>query len=205
MAKKRLSLWLFVPLCLAAGVVGFFVFGAAADLLFSEAAIGPVGLVGFAGSIGAFIWHRGRGPNILLTDLPDASNLYDGIADGNIEHATSSAPFWIIGAAVLGFGALVFVYFGSESSTLEVQVRYGLLTTLAITNTGREPVTILDVTINDRLECAPLKSGGPENPKYYPPEVLKVGDTTLRFPRCGVVRAVMRTDKSTQEYSFSQR
>jgi len=131
-----MSLWLFIPLCLFAGVAGFLVLGVAADLLLPEATIGPVGLVGFAASIASLIWYRTHDPNVALADRSDR---YEGIADGRIQHTTDYTPFWIIAVVVLGFGGLFVVYSASQSSSLEVQVSYGLQTTLAITNTGERP------------------------------------------------------------------
>jgi len=71
---------------------------------------------------------------------------------------------------------------------------------LQITNVGRSTITINDITVNDRSDCAVSISFGPE----FSPITLKVGDKKMLISSCQIIRANVKTDQGSGSYSFSR-
>lgn len=116
----------------------------------------------------------------------------------------------MIGWLVFGFFGLVVLaaYFDEEKSSdqLEVQIKpdplFGAFPTLSIKNVGKESITIVDLTANNRPECAP-EFPGPNGTRTY--VVLKVGESGVAVSKCEIVRTKIKTDKGSFEYTFRER
>jgi hypothetical protein len=68
-----------------------------------------------------------------------------------------------------------------------------------VTNVGHEPVTVLDVDINDRQECKPTNAA--TGKKAGQPYRLKVGDYIAWNGPCPIVRALIKTDHGNATYA----
>jgi hypothetical protein len=82
--------------------------------------------------------------------------------------------------------------------TLELS-RSGFLT---VKNVGHQPVKILDISFNDRADCKP-KVGILSAFEFKGPADLKVGDFLILSSTCAVVRATIKTEKSSNTYHFN--
>lgn len=117
------------------------------------------------------------------------------------------------GAVALVSLVVIFVMLVREdrSSSLELRVDFSLWTgwVLQIKNVGRDTITIVGVTANDRTDCAPHKGSiqleqdrkrGIKDNEWS----VKVGETALWYVPCEVVRTTVRTNKGAFEYTFEE-
>ena len=61
-----------------------------------------------------------------------------------------------------------------------------------ITNVGTKPVTITKIVVNERDDCM----------KTTKSETLAIGEKTIYFSLCNIIRASVETDSGTASYSF---
>lgn len=71
---------------------------------------------------------------------------------------------------------------------------------LEIMNVGSGPIRVDQITINGRSDCTTIPVAG--EAMKFSPTVLKVGDTTRIYGSCKIVRAAIRTEQGSAEYSF---
>lgn len=144
---------------------------------------------------------------------------------------------WVLGAGVVIVAGLILIGILASSDTgLEVSAvqssMNGPHNRLAVKNVGETPITIADVEINGRPECALGKTGPlgmfgtPEqathdaflngvepvtrgtfaswetNPNR---PTLQVGDSRAFSSGCDIVRAKIKTNKGEAEFTFSSR
>ena len=164
MSNRRISIWLFVPLCLFAGVVGYFVFGIVAMVFFSESAIGPLGLAGFLVTITGLILHRRRKLPIGRSAHGESFGTYPPLPTEANQTALKSdhGAIWLIVVIVVGvLGGLFYlspkVIESLATPSLKVVREFP---GIHIQNTGSTPVTIIDVVINDRDDCSTFSTAG---------------------------------------------
>lgn len=112
--------------------------------------------------------------------------------------------------AMVGIVVLVALFDDDRSGQLEVSINanpslLGIpIPTLLVKNVGRETITILDATINNRPECKPVLS--PQSARNTTaPFPLKVGESASDSLKCETVRAKIKTNKGTFEYTFRER
>ncbi len=70
---------------------------------------------------------------------------------------------------------------------------------LEIVNVGRSPITITDIVINERSDCA--LATGPDGKLRF---TLGVGDKRLLGSQCQIIRAHIQSDQGTSTYSFNR-
>lgn len=110
------------------------------------------------------------------------------------------ALFWI-GIIVVGIVSMI-AFNISGSSDLRVEVGGLDQMTIVLQNVGRSPITILEITANDRKDCAFRKTIANNNPSQFNVK-LQVGDAQSWFSAyCHIVRAVIKTDQGIYSYSF---
>lgn len=118
----------------------------------------------------------------------------------------------LIGIALLVAAVFTIGMFSKSSSlTLELYINNGWL---VVKNAGTGPVELLDVIINDRMECSlPLYTDKGQTQeqlhrvwlgvKDNKPVVLKVGDIKHFITPCpSYVRVTITTDQGSATYSF---
>lgn len=114
---------------------------------------------------------------------------------------------WLV-LAIAGIVVVAAILDDDKSSQLEVSIKpdlfLGAVPTLVVKNVGRETITILDATINNRPECKPALSHQSTR-NTAAPFALKVGESASDIPKCEVVRAKIKTNKGTFEYTFRER
>jgi hypothetical protein len=113
-------------------------------------------------------------------------------------------------AAVATLIFIVMLALSSEDSlSLTVQVVPNPLAQIVVaTNSGSKPITIQNITVNERKECTSNKmlrdlsvmfGGG-----IFPVK-LGVGDSTRIAAGCTVVRVLIESDQGSETYSFKER
>ncbi len=165
MSNRRISIWLFVPLCLFAGVVGYFVFGIVAMVFFSESAIGPLGLAGFLVTITGLILHRRRKLPIGSSAHGESFGTYPPPLPTEANQTalkSDHGAIWLIVVIVVGvlgglFLSIAKVIESLATPSLKVVREFP---GIHIQNTGSTPVTIIDVVINDRDDCSSFSTAG---------------------------------------------
>ena len=105
----------------------------------------------------------------------------------------------VIATVVFAFKILNSLAVSASPIQLEVR-RTGAYTdaagnVLKVLNVGSKPITITNVTINERQECR-------QNQKFKS-VTLKVGDEQFFAGSCYIVRATIETTDGSESYSFS--
>jgi hypothetical protein len=119
------------------------------------------------------------------------------------ESAIETKPrwsWWKITLAVIFCAVFVLKILGSYKP-IELEVRRtGLINAatgnmIEVLNVGGKPITITNVTINERTDCR-------QNQKSES-VTLKVGENTFFSGTCFIVRATIETSDGSASYSFS--
>jgi hypothetical protein len=113
----------------------------------------------------------------------------------------------IVGIIAAGFLALGIL--GSYNSPNLELVRRDLFDAardgrvLEITNTGKKPLKVVGMKINDRSDCGISRLSLFEGPSPFP-LTLKIGDKLSLMSSCQIIRAAVDTDQGSATYSFSR-
>lgn len=105
------------------------------------------------------------------------------------------AWFWVAAVGVLLVGMAATSILSFNDLTVEAKGPV-----LAIQNAGHSSISILEIVIDDRPDCAPWISTSTGN-KFEPID-LKVGDATMWLSTCPIVRARIETSRGTYTYNF---
>jgi hypothetical protein len=113
----------------------------------------------------------------------------------------------IVGIIAAGFLALGIL--GSYNSPDLELVRRDLFDAardgrvLEITNTGKKPLKVVGIKINDRSDCSISQLSFIEGRSPFP-LTLKIGDELSLMSSCQIVRATVDTDQGSETYSFNR-
>ena len=110
----------------------------------------------------------------------------------------------IIAAAFLAIGVI-----GSYSSNNLEFVRRDLFDAahdgkvLEITNAGNKPIKLMNLKVNDRLDCTVYRLDAIlGNAKPLFPSTLSVGDKLSISGSCQIIKVAVETDQGSNSYSF---
>ena len=117
---------------------------------------------------------------------------------------------WLkITVGIIAAGFLAITILGSYNSPDLELVRRDLFDAardgrvLEITNTGKKPLKIVGIKINDRPDCSISRLSIIEGPSPFP-LTLKIGDKLSLMSSCQIVRANVDTDQGSGAYSFNR-
>ena len=117
---------------------------------------------------------------------------------------------WLkITVGIIAAGFLPIVIVGSSNSPDLELVRRDLFDAardgrvLEITNTGKKPLKIVGMKINDRSDCSISRLSFIEGRSPFP-LTLKIGDELSLMSSCQIVRATVDTDQGSETYSFNR-
>jgi hypothetical protein len=110
-------------------------------------------------------------------------------------------------AATLIF--IVMLALSSEDSlSLTVQVvPHPLAQIVEVTNSGSKPITIQNITVNERKECTSNKMHKDLSVMFGGgvfPVKLGVGDSTRISAGCAVIRVLIQSDRGSETYTFKE-
>ncbi len=113
-------------------------------------------------------------------------------------------------AAVATFIFVVLLALNGENSlSLTVQVvPHPLAQIVEVTNSGNKPITIQNITVNERKECTNNKMHKDLSIMFGGgvfPVKLGVGDSTRISSGCAVIRALIESDLGSETYTFKER
>lgn len=102
--------------------------------------------------------------------------------------------------------ALILIAISEDSLDLKVEaIPTSLAQIVIVTNTGDQPITVHQITVNEREHCTnnpilrdlSIMFGG----GIFPIK-LEVGDTTRTASSCVVVRVLVETDRGSENFYF---
>jgi hypothetical protein len=74
---------------------------------------------------------------------------------------------------------------------------------LEITNTGKKPLKVVGIKINDRTDCKISRLSFVDGSPLVP-TVMKVGDQISLISSCQIIRVSVETDQGSNTYSFNR-
>ena len=74
---------------------------------------------------------------------------------------------------------------------------------LEITNTGKKPLKVVGIKINDRSDCVISRLSFVDGSPLVP-SVMKIGDQISLVSSCQIVRVSVETDQGSNTYSFNR-
>jgi hypothetical protein len=110
----------------------------------------------------------------------------------------------IIAAGLLAIGIL-----GSYNSLDLELVRRDLFDAahdgrvLEVTNTGKKPLRVTGIKINDRSDCSITRLSFVDGSPLVP-SIMKIGDQISLVSSCQIIRVSVETDQGSNTYSFNR-
>jgi hypothetical protein len=74
---------------------------------------------------------------------------------------------------------------------------------LEITNTGKSPLKVVSIKINDRTDCVIARLSFDDGSPLVP-TVMKIGDRISLVSSCQIIRVSVETDQGSNTYSFNR-